>query len=182
MRVKKRVKRNIKKEILTFVLLLLLVVVAFFVSIKYYVAYKEPLIKSAHEKTNTLLYGIRMGKTRYAKGEPIELILEVRNISNKPVMLKFDESLEYDFIVKKEKNFFFVKVPMVVWRYSGTVGSRKEKHTVTLQPQEVRQYKAIWDQKDFNGKQVTSGTYIITGIVNTAGHSTELQLRGRMER
>jgi len=69
---------------------------------------------------------------------------------------------------------------MTIWRYSANRGAERKQHTVTLQPQEVITYSASWDQKDYSGKQVTPGRYIITGSVNIAGQSAELQMRGKM--
>jgi hypothetical protein len=69
---------------------------------------------------------------------------------------------------------------MTIWRYSANRAVEQKKHAVTLQPQEVLTYDAAWDQKDYAGKQVSPGRYIINGTVNLAGQSTELQMRGKM--
>ncbi len=173
-------RRNPKKEIATFVVLLILVIIGFIFSVRYFLKMEEPLNKTAKLKTRSLLFTMRMADTHYNIGEPIQLILEVRNISPKPIMLKFNESLEYDFLVQKEVNLLFVRIPMSVWRFSAGQAVSKKKHTITLQPQEVKTFKAVWNQKDFRKHQVSTGLYIINGTINIAGKNTELQMRGKM--
>lgn len=181
-KIKRRIRRNIKREITTFVIVLVIIIAIFLLTVYYFARQKMPLSRSAHRKTDKLLYTMKMEKTRYSVGEPIQLIMEVRNISNKPVMLKFDKDLEYDFVVEKEWDLGFVKIPFNVWRYSASQGARDEAHTVALQPQEVITYRATWNQEDYRGKQVKKGTYVIKGTINTADETTELQMRGRMEK
>lgn len=180
-KIKRRVRRDPKKEIITFVVLLVIVIITFIFGLRYFLKMDEPLTKTAKVQTRTLLFTMRMKETRYKLGEPIELILEVRNISPKPVVLEFENSLEFDFQVQKEMNLFFAKIPMNVWRYSTRYPGKPTNHTITIQPQEVRTFTAEWDQKDYRYKQVKAGSYIITGSINTVGMNTELQMRGRME-
>lgn len=165
---------------MTFVVLLVLVIIGFVFAIRFFLKMEEPLNKTARLKTRSLLFTMRMQDTRYSIGEPIHLLLEVRNISPKPIMLKFNESLEYDFLVQKEVNLLFVRIPMSVWRFSAAQAVSKKKHTITLQPQEVKVFKAVWHQKDFRNRQVGTGLYIIKGTINIAGKNTELQMRGKM--
>ncbi|MCE1248705.1 MAG: BsuPI-related putative proteinase inhibitor [Firmicutes bacterium] len=179
-----KLKRNIrvdkKKTYIRFAFFLLLIIAAFVVGLNYFIIANEPLTKSARLKIRSLLFTMRMKETSYQIGQPIEIELEARNISYKPVTLKFDENLEYDFSVLKEKNFIFARIPMTIWRFSANRGAEHKPHTVTLQPQEVLTYSAAWDQKDYTGKQVSPGRYIITGTINLAGQSAELQMRGKM--
>lgn len=179
-KIKRRIKRNPKKEIATFIVLLIVVIIAFVFSVRYIVTKDEPLNKAAHVKTRSLLFTLRMKKTHYNLGEPIQLILEVRNIGSKPVVVKFNESLEYDFLVQRETDLLFMRIPASLWRYSANRAIQPGRHTITLQPQETKAYKGIWDQKDSGGRQVKAGLYIITGTINLAGKSTELQMRGKM--
>jgi len=179
-KIKRRIRRNPKKEIATFVVLLIIVIIAFIFSLRYLLMKDEPLNKAAHVKTKSLLFTLRMKKTHYKLGEPIKLILEVRNIGSKPIVIKFNESLEYDFLVQREMDLLFMRIPVSLWRYSANRAVQPMRHTITLQPQETKMYKSVWDQKDSSGRQVKAGLYIITGTINIAGKSTELQMRGKM--
>lgn len=161
-------------------MLLIIVVIAFVFSVRYLLMKDEPLNKASHIKTRSLLFTLRMKKTHYILGEPIKLILEVRNIGSKPIVVKFNESLEYDFLVQREMDLLFMRIPVSLWRYSANRAVQPGRHTVTLQPQETKMYNAVWNQKDSGGRQVKAGLYIITGTINLAGKSTELQMRGKM--
>jgi len=179
-KIKRRVKSEPQKQIATFLILLVVIVVIFFAALAYFLNKGTPLSSSAYSSKSSLLYSMRMNKTHYGVGEPIEFIMEVRNVGYKPVMMKFDESLEYDFLVQKQKNLLFVQVPMDVWRFSANQAVHSRKRTITIQPQEVRIYKGVWEQIDSANRQVGTGNYSIKGFINTSGKGTELQLRGRM--
>ncbi len=179
-KIKRRVKSEPKKQAFLFIVALIVILIGFLLAINFVLAKKESYSSIAHAQGDSLLFTLKMDKTKYGIGEPIGLQMEIRNVGYKPITLVFDESLEYDFLIQKEKNFLFMKIPFDVWRFSGTKGSSPQKHTITLHPQEVRTYTAQWNQQDHSGKQVQLGAYIIKGFINFSGKSTELQLRGGM--
>ena len=181
-KIKRRVKSEPKKQFALFFIILIVIVVGFLFTLNYFLNKKDSYKTTATSQGESLLFTMKMDKEKYGFGEPLGFKMEIRNVGYKPIMLKFDESLEYDVLVQKEKKFLFLEVPFDVWRYSGLKGSLPEKHTVTLQPQEARVYIAKWNQTDHNGKQVEPGNYVIKGIINMAGKSTELQLRGGMSK
>jgi hypothetical protein len=182
LKIKRHIKRDPRKETITFAIVLVIALGLFIYAINYFLSQQSQLSKESTYKTKDLLFTIRMKETSYSVGQPIDLTMEVRNISNDPVVMKFDNNLECDFFVQKEVNLLFAKVPMGVWRYSASIGMKPQRHSITLQPQETKLYNAKWDQKDFNGRQVKPGNYIIAGAINIAGQNTQLEMRGKMNK
>ncbi len=162
-----------------FVFLLLSAVVIFMVTIRYMVQREESkLNKTATLRSRGLQFKLQMNKTRYLKGEPVDVQLVVTNVSGSPIALVFDFNLEFDFLVQREVNLLFVKVPMNVWRYSSQKVPIASPHTVVLEPGQDRVFKGTWDQRDFRGRIVSSGRYIITGFLKAKDRSESLQIRG----
>jgi hypothetical protein len=159
-----------------------LLVVVFMGTVRYVVVKTSPLKTKVDRKLSNLHFSLRMDNAVYHTTEPIVLKLEITNISDKPVVLDFLSSLECDFVVERELDLFFVKIPFTVWKYSAQTGDIAEPHKIKIEPGKSRMFLAKWNQTDVDGKMVAPGKYRITGIMNTKSFKISLQLRGETEK
>jgi hypothetical protein len=174
---KRRVVRNPKKEAMTFGLILLAVIAIFFAVLNFVTA--KRFHSSAEVVAGPLRFNLQMPKTNYAEGEDIPIKLTVSNISNSDVVLRFDEDLEYDFMVKRDVNLIFATVPFDVWKYSASHPGGKKPHQRTLKPGQSITYEGVWPQVNAENEKVGAGRYVITGMINLAGkEKTTLEIRG----
>lgn len=171
-----------KKEVFFFFALILVVLVAFIGIVRYMAVRSSPLKTKADTEVKDLHFSLKMDNAVYRSDEAVMLKLGVRNAGDKPVVIDFPSSLESDFVVERERDFFFFKVPFEVWRYSAQGGDMDNPHKITIKPGEEKIFQAKWNQTDFNGKQVQPGKYRITGIMNTKNFRITLQLRGETEK
>lgn len=173
--------RDPKKEALVFVITIVGLILVFMIVLRYFVIRTSPLRANADKRVENLYFSLKMEKTAYSQGEPINLQLGVVNTSSKPVKLEFPTSLDCDFIVEREYDFFFVKIPSPIWKYSAQVGELQRDHSVTINPGQVKIFRATWNQNDFNGQPVKPGRYRITGVMNTKNFKVSLILRSESE-
>jgi len=172
----------VKKEVLFFFGLLFLVLAVFIGAVRYMAVRSSPLKTNADTEVKDLHFSLKMDNAVYRADEPVILKLGVRNVGEKPVVIEFPSSLESDFVVERERDFFFFKVPFEVWRYSAQGGEVDNPHKIAIKAGEEKIFQAKWNQNDFNGKQVQPGKYRITGIMNTKNFKISLQLRGETEK
>lgn len=174
---KRRVVRDPKKEAITFGLILLVAVGIFFAVLNYRTRHSYQA--STETVAGTLHYSLHMPATSFAEGQDIPIQLTVRNIGNEPVVLKFDQELEFDVIVKRDVNMLFATVPFDVWKYSAShPGAANKPHERVLKPGGTLTYNVAWPQVDANNEKVAEGRYTIVGVLNQAGSKTLLQLSG----
>jgi hypothetical protein len=95
----------------------------------------------------------------YPLGGPVDLKLEIKNISKEVVKLNFASNQLFDFVIYK-KGF-------EVWRWSYDKIFDKTAIKLSIYPGEVWAFKAEWDAKDNQRKWVSGGRYYIEGILNT---------------
>lgn len=177
-RLRRRVVRDRKGELRLFAVLLALVFLGFIVVLRYLVTMTAPpLADSDAAQTEDLYFTLRMDSRDYARGQPIGLQLSVRNTSGHPVSMSFDTDQEFDFVVQRELNLLFVRIPLEVWRYSGNKVARKRPHALTIMPGEEKIFRAKWNQVDGSGRQVKPGRYVISGYVNNLGERHALQIQ-----
>lgn len=177
-RLRRRVVRDRKGELRLFAVLLALVFLGFIVVLRYLVTMTAPpLADSDAAQTEDLYFTLRMDARDYARGQPIGLQLSVRNTSGHPVSMSFDTDQEFDFVVQRELNLLFVRIPLEVWRYSGNKVARKQPHSLTIMPGEEKIFRAKWNQVDGSGRQVKPGRYVISGYVNNLGERHALQIQ-----
>jgi hypothetical protein len=95
----------------------------------------------------------------YPLGGPVDLKLEIENISEDVVKLNFTTNQLFDFIIYK-KGF-------EVWRWSYDKIFDKTAIKLSIYPEEVWTFKAEWDAKDNQRRWVLGGRYYIEGVLNT---------------
>lgn len=173
---KRRVIRDPKKEALTFGGLLLAAVAIFFAVLNYKT--QQRLSTSAETTEGPLQYSLTMPSETFAPGAPIPIRLQVRNVGRDIVLLKFDQELEFDVVVKRDVNLIFATVPFDVWRYSAAHPGGPKAHDRQIKPGGTLEYKIEWPQVDFSNEQVSEGRYVIVGVLNRAGGKKVMELRG----
>lgn len=168
---------------MVFVITIVSLILLFMIVLRYFVIITSPLRKNADKQLSNLnlYFSLRMDKQNYSQGEPITLQMGVRNTGNTPITLEFPTSLDCDFIVEKEYDLFFVKVPYIIWKYSAQVGELQKPHKVDIAPGQVKIFSAAWNQTDFTGKPVKPGKFRITGVMNTKNFKLIIDLRGKTE-
>lgn len=97
-----------------------------------------------------------------ALGKPVQLVLELKNLTDETLKLEFSSGKQYDFEVHDFNN-------QLVWNWSHGHVFIQSYTTITLGPKEQIKFTPDWDQKDNNGNQVPAGTYQVTGLIPTLG-------------
>jgi hypothetical protein len=177
-RLRKRVVRDRQADMRLFALVLALAFVAFLILLRsLFAGTQAHLAESDAARTEDLYFTLRIEDRSFAKGQPIGLKLSVRNTSGQPVSLPFDTDQEFDFVVQRQLNLFFVRLPLEIWRHSAGRPAQPNPHSLMIMPGEERIFRANWKQVDNSGHQVRPGRYIISGYVNNSGerHSLHIQ-------
>ena len=95
----------------------------------------------------------------YPLGGPVDLKLEIKNISEEVVKLNFATNQLFDFVIYKKG--------VGVWRWSYDKNFDKTAIKLTIYPEEVWTFQAEWDAKDNQKRWVLGGRYYIEGVLNT---------------
>lgn len=100
----------------------------------------------------------------YGPGQPIEVALRVLNAGSAPVAVTFSSGQHFDLVVRRPRGD-------EVWRWSHDKAFIQVFETATLKPGDVLTYQVTWDQQDYQGRRVDSGSYqviaVFTGHVGT---------------
>jgi len=96
----------------------------------------------------------------YPLGGPVDLKLEIENISEDVVRLNFDSNQLFDFKIYRKG--------WEVWRWSYDKTFEKTELRLSIYPKEVWTFKAEWDTKDNQRRWVLGGRYYIEGILNSS--------------
>lgn len=94
----------------------------------------------------------------YAIGTPVELKMEVKNISEEGVSLQFPTQQRYDFFIYKKGN--------LVWRWSYNKPFEETPVTVELPARESLVFSETWDTTELGGG-MPGGTYQVVGVLTT---------------
>jgi hypothetical protein len=107
-----------------------------------------------------------LARRTVAPGEPVEVTVAVRNVSNAPVGIVFTSGQRLDLIVRRPRGD-------EVWRWSHDKAFTQVIQTLLLRPQESSVLRVAWDQRDLQGRRVDPGTYeaivVFMGRVEGAG-------------
>jgi hypothetical protein len=93
----------------------------------------------------------------YRPGEPVEVVLRVRNAGSAPVPVTFASGQRFDLVVRRPRGD-------EVWRWSHDKAFIQVFETVTLKPGDVLAYQVTWDQQDYQGRRVDSGSYQVIAV------------------
>lgn len=99
-------------------------------------------------------------KPVYKPGEPVNLILTVRNIGSTHEILQFRSGQHFDFVVTGNGS--------KVWSWSDGRVFTMATTSMDIAPEAVVEFKAQWPQSNRERKQVSSGYYDIVGTLGTS--------------
>lgn len=106
----------------------------------------------------------------YGPGEQVEVTLRARNAGSAPISITFTSGQRFDLIVRRPRGD-------EVWRWSHDKAFIQVFGTVTLQPGETLSYQVAWDQQDYQGRRVDSGSYQAVAVfMGRAGTQREIRL------
>jgi uncharacterized cupredoxin-like copper-binding protein len=170
---------------LRFGLALVAVIVLFILGVKWFAENRNKMLNSSSDLESRGLYlKLSMKKASYGTGEPIDVQLMVKNISDKDVVLNFENDLEFDFTVQSELDLLFTQIPQNIWQYSSEPEhiARPKAHSIVVAPGKEQTFRGTWHQQMFSGARVKPGRYIITGYLKSSNHAETLQLRGQTQK
>lgn len=98
---------------------------------------------------------------RFAAGEPVDLVLEIRNAGEQALALEFATARTHDFRVLDSEG-------REVWSWSHGRLFAQMLTQLELAPGERRRFAASWDQRDASGTLARPGRY---GVVATLASS-----------
>ncbi len=103
--------------------------------------------------------------------------MKITNTSSKPITLNFPNSNEVDFLVYREDDWFFFKLPTLIWQSSIYHKNARKRHSIILNPKKSEVFSSVWPQIDQNGTPVKPGIYRIVGNVVTDDFTVSLTLQ-----
>ena len=174
-----------QQQMLRFGLALVAILILFVLGVKWFAENRNRMLSSSADLESRGLYlKLSMKKASYLGGEPIDVQLLVKNISDKNAVLNFDNDLEFDFTVQSELDLLFTQIPQSIWQYSSEPDHipRPKAHSITIAPGKEQTFRGTWNQQMFSGAKVKPGRYIITGYLKSSNHAETLQLRGQTQK
>ena len=96
----------------------------------------------------------------YPLGGPVDLKLEVENISESVVRMNFDSNQLFDFKIFRRD--------WEIWSWSHDKVFEQTEVELYLYPGEAWSFQAEWDTKDNRRRYVLGGRYYIEGILNSS--------------
>jgi hypothetical protein len=102
-------------------------------------------------------------------GHNVPLKLKVKNRGDQPMELTFRGHPAYDFVVSTNDG-------IEVWRWSQEQSVQPIYKRRTLQPGEELEFAAVWDQRDNQGRPVSSGRYEVRGVLYLEPGQLETEL------
>jgi hypothetical protein len=125
------------------------------------------LNSSAELDSRGLYLKLSMKKSSYMGGEPVDVQLLVKNISEKDVVLNFDTNLEFDFTVQSELDLLFTQIPQNIWQYSSEPEHipQPKAHSITISPGKEQVFRGTWGQQMFSGAQSQARGVILSRVI-----------------
>ncbi len=178
----KKKDQNPKRELFLFFLILFTMIIGSIYLIRYKISTEKPFIASSTKQLGYLDFKMEFDtKGSYREGQPVNMKMFLKNISDKQLEITFPYSVEVDFLVFREDDWIFFKVPTLVWSYAIAQKSYEKPHTLTLKPGETKVFAAEWPQEMQDGSPAKPGNYNIIGKIHTTDFSISLSLRGKSE-
>lgn len=96
--------------------------------------------------------------TTFIQGEPINMLLSIRNVSADSKTLTFGTSQHFDFLIRDNTG-------APVWGWSDGIAFATAFNAVAIAPGEIRGYIITWDQTLAGGSTIAVGRYTLEGKV-----------------
>ncbi len=104
----------------------------------------------------------------FERGEPIELVLTVRNELETAAIVEFPSTRTFDFVVLREGT------AEVVWQWSDDQPLFQQiPSEIEFAPEETQTFRRTWNQTGTSGVQVRTGTYEARGVLVFSGFDTD---------
>jgi hypothetical protein len=103
----------------------------------------------------------------FDRGEPIELLLSVRNRLDTPATVEFPTGRQSDFVVVSRTS------GNVTWKWSDGKSFTLALTEIEFAANETKTFSVIWDQTDSSGQPVPSGDYEARGVLIFEGFDTD---------
>lgn len=103
----------------------------------------------------------------FARGEPIELRLTVRNRLNTAATVQFNDTRTSDFVVIRQGS------QALVWKWSDGKAFAQVITEVEFAAGETKTFSVTWDQFGSNGQAVDAGTYEARGVLVYQGFDAD---------
>ncbi|MDD4168769.1 MAG: BsuPI-related putative proteinase inhibitor [Desulfotomaculaceae bacterium] len=122
----------------------------------------EPLAENqvsgnrASRRVGGLLYTLSTDKSVYRQGEDVRVTLTKTNVSGRNINLSYRTTQRFDFVARRRAG--------EVWRWSRGRSFAQVSSNIRLNPGSRQTFRAVWDQGDNRGEQVTPGNYTIEGF------------------
>jgi len=98
------------------------------------------------------------GAQRFAAGETVDFVLEIRNAGETALALEFATARTHDFAVLDAEG-------REAWRWSRGRLFAQALASIELAAGETRRFAASWDQRDASGAPVRPGRYQVLGTL-----------------
>ena len=108
---------------------------------------------SAQAQPSDLLQGVKTSLENYSIGQSVEFTFAIKNDTDKPITYTFPSASQFDL--------WITLAGQEIYTLSKHQVSAQVITTLTLEPDEVKNYTYTWDQKDNSGKDVGPGTYTV---------------------
>ncbi|MCQ2735801.1 MAG: hypothetical protein MJ234_01100 [bacterium] len=165
-----------------FVIFFVFVAIISIFLIRFFTERADPFTDRSDTEFSCLSFSLEMGGEKHYYGEPVSLVLKVKNKSDKPVDIDFPYSKEVNFLVYREDDWFFFKTPTLIWQSFLYDKAVPKPHKTVLMPNESKSFNGVWPQEYQDGKKVSPGVYRIVAKVTASDFTVSLRLKGKSER
>lgn len=110
------------------------------------------------ETTLTLQDSTGKATTQFDAGEPMTLVMTIRNRTDTPRSIMLPSSQSYDCSVSTAEG-------REVWRWAKGVMFAQVITELKLAPGETKSYSQVWDQKADDGTMIPAGRYRAIGLI-----------------
>jgi len=163
----------------SFVWALAAILLGFVLVLQYALGGQERSSRVSVRRFGDLRVSLRLNRPEFYQGDSVGVKLTVKNLGKNYARLDFLDNNEFDVLVQRDLNLGLVHIPLSVWERSNLRLTPPRGHRCLLAPGEAKVYRTVWDQTDFTGRPVSSGRYIVTGILRMRDARVILSVRGK---
>jgi len=106
---------------------------------------------------SNLQLSLTTDKVEYAVGEPVNITLSLKNLTDRELRLQFPTSQQFDFVVRSNET--------EVWRWSQGRMFAMVLTTMVLEAQSSKSHTTVWAQNDKSGRPVPPGRYEVLALL-----------------
>jgi len=164
-------------EIRIFIIVMAIIFIIFVVVMNILSNYYQPADTSMSLSTEKIEFTLETEKNQFKSGEPVNIKLDVKNITEDDLTLEFETTNHCEFTIRREMNFVFFTHGLDVWRSSYNQKYEDEENKIILKPGQSKTFKTTWKQINSKGELVKPGRYSISVALLTKTKQPLLQLK-----